>query len=173
MLACVDVAYRDNATIAGCVLFRAWSDDCPADQVLLSQGPAVPYRAGQFYLRELPPIVAVLKRVKVQIETIIVDGYVWLNGDRMGLGAHLYAALERKCPIVGVAKNPWRGGMNSQYPERRTIPVTRGSSTRPLYVSSAGMNVAVAARLVKSMHGSFRIPTLLAEVNRIVESAKP
>ncbi|HEY6970394.1 MAG TPA: endonuclease V [Candidatus Angelobacter sp.] len=171
MLACVDVAYRDHAAIAGCVLFRAWSDQFAADQVVTFEPPASPYRSGEFYLRELPPILAVLKRVKVQIETIIVDGYVWLNGDRMGLGAHLHSALGEKVPIVGVAKNPWRGGTSSQYPERRIIPVIRGSSTRPLYVTSVMMDVALAARLVESMHGSFRIPTLLAEVNRIVQSA--
>lgn len=172
MLACVDVAYRDDTAIAGCVLFRAWTDQFAADQVVTFEAPGSPYRSGEFYLRELPPILAVLKRVKVQIETIIVDGYVWLNGARMGLGAHLYAALGEKVPIVGVAKNPWRGRPSSQYPERRIIPVTRGSSTRPLYVTSAGMNVASAASFIENMHGPFRIPTLLAEVNRIVRTAR-
>jgi len=173
MLACVDVAYRDDGAIAGCVLFRAWSDDCPADQMLVSEGPAAPYRSGKFYLRELPPILSVLKRMKVPIETIVVDGYVWLSGNRKGLGAHLYSALGGHVAVVGVAKNPWQGGRDKQSandPERRTIPVTRGGSKRPLYVTSAGMDVALAANFITGMHGRFRIPTLLGAVNSLVRS---
>lgn len=173
MLACVDVAYREDAAIAGCVLFRSWTDDCPADQILVSRGPAAPYRAGEFYLRELPPILAVLQRVKIQIETIVVDGYVWLNGKR-GLGAHLYFALEGKVSVIGVAKNVWRGHTYSQHQqddERRTIALIRGGSKRPLYITSAGINADSAANFIQNMHGPFRIPTLLAVVNRLVSAS--
>jgi deoxyribonuclease V len=175
MLACVDVAYRKDATIAGCVIFWAWSDDCPAGEVLISSGPAAPYRAGEFYLRELPPILEVLKQVKVRIETIVVDGYVWLGGNRMGLGAYLHSALGGGVAVVGVAKTRWRGGADEKAndPERRTIAVTRGGSTRPLYVTASGMDVVLAANHVAGMHGAFRIPALLAAVNTLVRTARP
>jgi len=175
MFACVDVAYRKDATIAGCVFFSAWSDDRPADKVLVSSGPAAPYRAGEFYLRELPPILDVLKQVKVRIETIVVDGYVWLGGNRRGLGAHLHSALGGGVAVVGVAKTRWRGEADEKAndPERRTIAVTRGGSNRPLYVTAAGMDVVLAANHVAGMHGAFRIPTLLAAVNTLVRTARP
>lgn len=172
MLACVDVDYRDDATVAGCVLFRSWTDHSPAEQLLAFQGPAKPYLPGQFYLRELPPVLAVLEQVKVQLEAIIVDGYVWLDHGQMGLGAHLYSGLENKIPVIGVAKNPWGDQVyRDDKNERRTIAVSRGRSKRPLYVTSAGMDVQQAARHVAKMHGAFRIPTLLAAVNRLVCSA--
>ena len=173
MLACVDVAYRKDSTIAGCVLFSAWSDDRSAGEVLVPGGPAAPYRAGEFYLRELPPILDVLKQVKVRIETIVIDGYVWLGGNRMGLGAHLHSALGGGVAVVGVAKTQWRGGMDEKAadPEHRTVPITRGGSTRPLYVTSAGMDVTLAANYVAGMNGAFRIPTLLAAVNTLVQTA--
>ena len=173
MLACVDVAYRKDSTIAGCVLFSAWSDDHPAGELLASGGPAAPYRAGEFYLRELPPILHILKRVKVPIETIVVDGYVWLGGNRMGLGAHLHSALGGGVAVVGVAKTRWQGGTGEKAtdPEHATIAITRGASNRPLYVTSAGMDVLSAANYVASMHGAFRIPTLLATVNTLVQTA--
>jgi len=173
MLACVDVAYRKDATIAGCVLFSSWSDDLPAGEVLVSGGPAAPYRPGEFYLRELPPILDVLKQVKVRIETIVVDGYVWLGSNRMGLGAHLHSALGGGVAVVGVAKTRWRSGADEKPndPERRTIAVTRGGSNRPLYVTSAGIDVVSAANHVAGMHGSFRIPTLFAAVNTLVRTA--
>jgi deoxyribonuclease V len=170
MLACMDVAYRDHATIAGCVLFRTWTDDQPADQVVVTLGPAAAYQPGEFYLRELPPILAALSQVQAQIETVVIDGYVWLNG-RMGLGAHLYSALGAKVAVIGVAKNTWRGPTDedaANASERGAISVTRGGSKRPLYITAAGIEAAAAAKLIAGMHGPFRIPTLLATVDRIV-----
>lgn len=171
MLACVDVDYRSDTTVAGCVLFRDWSDDTSAQQIVISQGPAAPYKPGEFYLRELPPILAVLQEVKVSLEAIIVDGYVWLDHGRMGLGAHLYSALKSKVPVIGVAKNPWRNN-DQQQGEHRAVVVTRGGSKRPLYVTSVGIEVVSAASLLGNMHGPFRIPTLLAAVNTLVKTAK-
>ena len=172
MLACVDVDYRDDATVAGCVLFQSWADHSPAEQLLAFEGPAKPYFPGQFYLRELPPIVAVLGQVKVRPEVIIVDGYVWLDQGRMGLGAHLYSELENKVPVIGVAKNPWQGQVShDEKNEYRVIEVSRGGSKRPLFVTAAGTDVQMAARNVEVMHGSFRIPTLLSAVNSLVRSA--
>ncbi len=175
MLACLDVDYRDDATVAGCMLFRSWADDRATGQMVVFQGTAAPYRPGEFYLRELPPLLAVLAQVSVQLEIIVIDGFVWLGGSRPGLGARLYSVLGSKTPVIGVAKNPWRSGMDEQSansPERRTIAVARGGSKRPLYVTSAGMDVASAAKLISAMHGRFRIPTLLAAVNRLVRSSR-
>jgi deoxyribonuclease V len=172
MFACVDVAYRDDSTVAGCVLFRTWSDACAVERFLVSQGPAAPYRSGEFYLRELPPILAVLSQVNVPIETVLVDGYVWLNRSRMGLGAHLHSALEDKIPVIGVAKSAWSGQPDQQANDRgrRVLAVMRGMSKRPLFVTSVGIDVALAADHIREMHGPFRIPTLLAAVDRLVRS---
>jgi deoxyribonuclease V len=172
MFACVDVAYRDDSAIAGCLLFRTWSDACAVEQFLVSQGPAAPYRSGEFYLRELPPTLAVLSQVDVRIETVLVDGYVWLNSSRMGLGAHLHFALEGKIPVIGVAKNAWSGQPDQQANDlkHQALAVMRGKSKRPLFVTSVGIDVALAADHVREMHGPFRIPTLLATVDRLVRS---
>lgn len=171
MLACVDVDYRADTTVAGCVLFRDWPDDTSAQQILISQGPAAPYKPGEFYLRELPPVLAVLREVRVPLEAIIIDGYVWLDHGKMGLGAHLYPALNSKVPVIGVAKNPWRNNARQQ-DEQRAVVIMRGGSKKPLYVTSVGIEVASAASLIAGMHGPFRIPTLLAAVNTLVKTAK-
>ncbi|MFY0538676.1 hypothetical protein [Nannocystis pusilla] len=39
----------------------------------------------------------------------MIDGHVWLGPDRPGLGVHLHRALGEAIPVVGVAKNPFRG----------------------------------------------------------------
>jgi deoxyribonuclease V len=172
VLACVDVGYLEGAAIAGCLLFQAWTDQAPAESVVVRTAAAAPYRSGEFFRRELPAILAVLKQVHVPLETVLIDGYVWLEGARPGLGAHLYEALGGRMAIVGVAKTAWgdpaAGGSTD---ERRAIPLRRGRSDKPLYVTTAGMDVRLATALVAGMHGDHRIPTLLKWVDRLVRSA--
>jgi deoxyribonuclease V len=174
VLACVDVSYLDRAALAGCVLFESWTDAQPKDTCVTSLGGVAPYRSGQFYLRELPAILSVLERVKVPLDAVIVDGYVWLAGESPGLGARLHASLDGRVPVVGVAKTPWATAASVDERasnERRAVPVTRGTSAKPLFVTAAGIDVGLAAKLVAQMHGEHRIPTLLKWVDRLVRQA--
>jgi deoxyribonuclease V len=160
MIACVDVDYRDGGGVAGCVLFRAW-DAAEAAEERVERLPHVePYEPGQFYRRELPCLLAVLRGVTKPPEAVIVDGYVWLCDESVpGLGGHLYEALGRAVPVVGVAKTHFAGASAEA--------VCRAGSSRPLYVSAAGMACAAAADHVRSMHGPYRIPTLLKRVDQL------
>jgi deoxyribonuclease V len=61
------------------------------------------YRPGEFYLRELPPLRAVLDDLS-GLGLLVVDGYADLDpGGRPGLGAHAHA--EFGIPVIGVAKS--------------------------------------------------------------------
>jgi deoxyribonuclease V len=51
------------------------------------------------------------------------------------------------------------------------IPVVRGESQRPLFVSAVGMDAEEAAEGVHAMHGRHRIPTLLQLVDREARAA--
>lgn len=150
VLACVDVDYRSMVSVAACLLFRAWTDDQEVGSIVEYLPPAAPYVSGQFYLRELPCVRQVLAWVSEPLTAIVIDGYVWLDGHAPGLGARLYQDIG--VPIVGVAKRPFYGDIEA-------VAVHRGGSTSPLFVSSIGMNLDVAAQAVESMHGSYRIPT--------------
>ena len=60
----------------------------------------LPYRPGEFYLRELPPIRAVLSGLG-GLGLLVVDGYADLDpGGRPGLGA--YAQAEFGIPVDAV-----------------------------------------------------------------------
>jgi deoxyribonuclease V len=57
-----------------------------------------PYRPGEFYLRELPPLRAVLAGVS-GLGLLVIDGYADLDpAGRPGLGAHAHA--EFAIPII-------------------------------------------------------------------------
>jgi deoxyribonuclease V len=165
MLACVDVDYRDPEAFAACVLFRAWPDEQPAGERVERIASVEAYQPGQFYKRELPCLLAVLCATRAPLEAVLVDGYVWLRDEQSpGLGAHLYEALGRAVPVIGVAKSRFASAGAAR-------EVRRGDSRRPLYVSAAGLDVEEAARCVQRMHGPHRVPTLLKRVDLLCRGA--
>ena len=99
--------------------------------------------------------------VKEAIDMIVIDGYVYLGAQQIaGLGQHLYAALADKIPVIGVAKNEFKG-------TPKEFEVLRGQSTKPLYVSAIGIELAQAKKNVQTMYGKYRIPELLKQVDRL------
>lgn len=165
MLVAVDVSYRTEGAVAGCVLFHSWSDPTETGVHVARIADVASYEPGAFYRRELPCLLAVLGEVQAQLEVIVIDGYVWLSEDhRPGLGAHLFEALGSRTAIVGVAKTGFAGS-------RFAVPVLRGSSGRALFVTAAGVEPAVAAGWISAMHGAHRIPTLLKRADRLCREA--
>ena len=159
MLACLDVDYRDDKAVAAGVLFRDWPDGEPARELVRIIDHIEPYVPGQFYKRELPCLLTVLADVSEPLEAILIDGYVWLKDEQTpGLGGHLFEALGRKVPVIGVAKTRFLTAVVAR-------PVTRGDSDRPLYVTAAGIDADEAARHGASMHGAFRLPTIIKRVD--------
>jgi len=161
MIAALDVCYRGASAIAACVLFEEWTSEIPAQELQEHIEEVQPYEPGSFYLRELPCLLKVLSRLNDRLEAVIIDGYVWLGPENSpGLGARLYDALGHKTPVIGAAKSPFKGATNAER-------VFRGKSTRPLYVTSGGMEPTEAAKRIAGMHGAHRIPTLLKRVDRL------
>ena len=123
-----------------------------------------PYQPGQFYLRELPPLRAVLDGLS-GLRLLVVDGYADLDPDgRPGLGAR--ARDEFGVPVIGVAKTPFRTATHA-------IAVLRGTSARPLYVTAAGMPRADAADLIRHMTGQHRLPDALRRVDSLARHGQP
>lgn len=163
MLACVDAHYRDDRAVGACVVFGDWSDAVGTEEHTAECSSAAPYESGKFFLRELPPILAVLTRVTPALRVVVVDGYAWLDSERPGLGAHLFEALNRRSTVVGVAKTAFAGAP--------AVRVLRGRSHRPLFITAAGIEPDVAAAWIRAMHGAGRIPTLLARSDRLARQA--
>ncbi len=166
MLTAVDSAYAENRCVTAAIAFENWGDGVPVESIRNITDVKAPYRPGEFYQRELPPILEILKLIPWKPSLILIDGYVWLDADRPGLGARLYESLRRAVPVVGVAKSPFRQNLAA-------VPINRGKSRTPLFITSAGIDPARAAEMVKSMHGQFRIPTLLKLVDLLSKEKIP
>jgi len=160
MIACVDVNYRGNRTTTACILIADWLAEPPYEKLILRGKTTAGYQSGEFFRRELPPLIEILKKISSPIDCVIVDGYVWLAEDRSpGLGGYLYRELGTVIPIIGVAKNRYRD-------EEFSSRVFRRGSNRPLYITAAGMKQKEAADHILTMYGPYRIPTALKEVDR-------
>jgi deoxyribonuclease V len=153
LCAAVDVHYPRSGGARAAAVVAA---DALFSQVLAERTAVVPqvapYRPGAFYRRELPPLHAVLDGL-AGLGLLVIDGCADLDpGGQPGLGAHAHAQFA--IPVIGVAKSAFRSAVHA-------VPVRRGTSARPLFVTAAGMPRADAADLVRQMAGRFRIPDAL------------
>lgn len=161
-----DVAYNENNIAqAVCVGFDNWNDESP--RVIYKEFVIglEEYKPGEFYKRELPCIEKILNKLDLtSVELIIVDGYVYLDDSgKPGLGAHLYDRLKGKIPVIGVAKTAFTDNVI------HVREILRGESLNPLYISSIGIPLEEAAECIKTMHGNYRVPTVLKRLDQLTK----
>lgn len=163
MILAFDTHYVEDKAKTVAVQFEHWTDEFPSQVYEETLEGIQPYESGSFYKRELPCILSLLKQIDLtMIDLIVVDGFVVLDDEgSLGLGGYLYEALDQKIPVMGVAKN------NFAKINALKIPVLRGNSQKPLYITAKGIDLQQAASYIQEMHGDYRFPTLLKEVDRL------
>jgi deoxyribonuclease V len=157
MILAVDVHYKADYAKTVVLLFDSWKSETYVELVDIETENVAEYVPGEFYKRELPCILDVLQQIdSSKIDIIIIDGYVYVDNQYCyGLGGYLYEALDKKTPIIGVAKTCFQSNKDT------VVEVFRGESKNPLYVSAIGYDTEKAAQEVKEMFGDFRLPYLL------------
>jgi deoxyribonuclease V len=164
MILAIDVYYKENEAKVVAVLFNC-EDETPQSIIIDQITGIEDYVSGEFYKRELPCIESILQKVNLNdIEALIIDGHIYVDDDgTFGLGGYTWESLDKKIPVIGVAKN-------SFFRNKNTVKeVFRGESKKPLYVSSIGIDLEIATNLIKQMKGNYRIPTVLKELDRITK----
>lgn len=163
LIVCLDVDYRPDGAVAAGLWFRGWASDTVLHQVAVTITDVADYEPGAFYRRELPCLLQVLTQGPTA-DIVIVDGYVWLQEGKPGLGAHLHQIIGGI--VVGVAKTRFHSATDA-------LSVTRGESSQsPLFVSAVGLPVQEVATNVIQMHGPYRVPTLLKQVDHLARTAE-
>ena len=163
--AALDVYYKDGLAKAVCMLFKNWTDEQPDGVYYKETKEVKAYESGSFYKRELPCLLNVLQEVEMKnIEVLIVDGYVYLDDSgTYGLGGHLYEALNKTIPVIGLAKTKFYDNT------KNVIELKRRNSQNPLYITAIGIEKEAAADCIKNMAGAFRIPTLLKQLDQLTK----
>ena len=162
MYLALDVYYGPTSARGAAIGFANTTDATPTFRVVEDfAGAPGAYEPGDFKKRELPYLLRLVESSRAhtaQLTSILIDGYVFLDEGHRGLGAHLYEALERRVPVIGVAKTRYRGAA--------AIELLRGASKSPLHITAAGIEPTEAAAFVANLHGEHRIPTMLRLVDR-------
>ncbi|SFI44077.1 endonuclease V [Nitrosomonas sp. Nm34] len=161
MILAVDVHYDNHNGLVAGVAFKWWTDAEPDERYITRVEQVSDYVPGQFYQRELPGILKLLSEHGLQPEYIVIDSYVYLDGNaKPGLSKHLYDALQGKVKVIGVAKKRFAG-------ISETYALYRGKSKQPLYITSAGEALSAAKWYILSMCGIYRIPTILKKADQL------
>ena len=159
--------YGTNKAKTVCLVFEDWISNVSYKVYTEILENVSEYISGQFYKRELPCIISLLDQIKkdnIAVDFIIVDGYVYLDDSKkLGLGGHLYYTLNEEIPIIGVAKTKF------SFIDNLKVDLLRGESKIPLYITSIGIPLQEASQSIHSMHGKFRMPTLLKEMDRLTK----
>lgn len=171
MIVAFDTYYYNGFSYTVGGVFKSWGDK-EVSYFVTSIRTCIDaeYKPGELYKRELPCIMQCLSLLNIDtIETIIVDGFVWLSEDgktlTKGLGAHLQDAIlakyNTKKTIVGIAKNRYHVNI----PE--CVDIERGLvSAKPLFVTcSETCFTEHYATHIKIMHGDYRMPSLIKAVD--------
>lgn len=165
MILAFDTWYFEHKAKTICLSFSSWENEegYQVDTDILENIPE--YKSGEFYKRELPCILSLFKKLKINnVETIIVDGFVFLDDHyKLGLGGHLYRELDSGIPVIGVAKT------NFATIEKNKRKLFRGKSMKPLFITAIGIDVDLAKELIKNMSGPNRIPTILKTLDTLTK----
>ena len=133
-----------------------------------------PYVPTLFAFRELPAVVASVRKLKVQPDVFLVDGHGKAHPFGCGLACHLGVALNK--PAIGVAKS-WlvgepekvgRGIFLVHDGEVVGALVTTREGAKPVYVSVGHMvSLQTAVKIVEHCSSRSRIPQPIREAHRI------
>ena len=157
----IDVHFDGAGALVAAVAFDAWD----APEATRSYTSRVPHiekaRPGELDLRKLPCIIQLIREHALEPELVVIDGFVDIDAkETPGLGRHLYHALGGRAAVIGVSKSS-----NPTFPPQ--FELSREAESRPLLVTSVGINIGAAKAGLRAMHGRKRVPTLLKLVARI------
>ena len=151
----ININFQENQdTVAG-VLFTRWNSGRAESVLSVKVENTESFIGGEIFGRELKVVNALLSQCKSKLDYIVLDGLVFSDGhSEAGLGKYIYDQLEEKVVVIGVSNKLVKG-----LPEE--CGLCRGDSGTPLYVTAVSVGLSQAKELITSMHGKFRMPTLL------------
>lgn len=163
MILAFDTYYFENKAKTVCAAFNNDESDIKFyEDIIESKEDYIP---GQFYKKELPCIINLINKIDlIDVNYIIIDGFVFLDDfKKFGLGGFLYEELNKKIPVIGVAKT------NFASIEREKRLLFRGKSQKPLYITSIGIDIDEAVKKIETLKGEFRIPTMLKLLDQLTK----
>ncbi|MCW4010762.1 MAG: endonuclease V [Candidatus Bathyarchaeota archaeon] len=178
LVAGVDAAYAGDLGFGAVAVL-----DYESMQILETQTATLrvkfPYVATLLSFRELPLLVACIRKLKLQPDVFLVDGHGVAHSYRLGLASHLGVVLGK--PTVGVAKNrligePKQVGKDHflvQNGEALAAVVQTQRGAKPVYVSVGNMvSLKSAVNIVKHCIRDARVPEPIQAAHRLASEKR-
>ncbi len=177
-MAGVDVAYLENMAIGAVAVL-----DYETLEVLETETSKVavkfPYVPTLLSFREIPAIVAAIKKLKLQPDVFLVDGHGLAHPFRCGFASHLGVVIGK--PTIGVAKSRLIGELqgvdNDVFLVHRNeivgavLPTNVGA--KPLYISIGHKTSLLRAiEIVKQCTCHSRIPQPILQAHNTASKEK-
>lgn len=157
--------YSDTNCYTVGLVFSHWNSKDPDCILESTVSEFAPYIPGQFYKRELPGVLSIIRQVNLrEFDTIILDGFTRLLDNSLNVIPGLGEKLETELgiipglSIIGVAKSMFCKS------DSVSLPLYRGQAKTPLWISvSSGseIDLMTARDYIKSMYGDSKLPDML------------
>ena len=168
----VDVSYFGTTGFGAVTVLDYESRELLEAQVAVCE-VKIPYIPTLLSFREIPPVMAAIKKLKIHPDIFLVDGQGWAHPYRCGLASHLGLALGK--PTVGVAKSRLIGMQVEK--DGRTLlvdkdevigeVVTTKPDTKPIFFSIGHMvSLNTAVKMVKHCAKN-RVPEPLLQAHNL------
>ena len=144
-----------------------------------------PYVPGLLSFREVPALLAALKKLREVPDLLFCDAQGYAHPRRMGLASHLGVWLDR--PTIGCAKGlligehglvkqekgSWTELVDRSADERIGAVVRTRAGVRPIYVSQGNrVSLETAVRLTLEVSDGYRIPRPTREADHFASEIK-
>lgn len=162
----VDVSYKNKLSI-GVAAVLNYDTLSLVESKIAHVKIKLPYIPTLLSFREIPPVVAAIKKLHLQPDAFLVDGHGIMHPYRLGFASHLGLVLRK--PTIGVAKRPLIGNVG-YFNKESWAPITDKGEViglaliikkraNPLYIS-IGHQISLkrAMEIVRHCTPTHRIP---------------
>jgi deoxyribonuclease V len=184
LVAGLDVAFsKDDQLCFAAVVLWDTREECVVEQHTASQKLSFPYVPGLLSFREIPALVAALRKLKLQPALLLCDGQGLAHPRRFGLACHLGVIC--KMPSLGCAKSRLIGTHEEPKPQRgsRAALLDNGevigtvlrtqSGIKPVYVSIGHrIDLRTAEQIVLACATRYRLPEPTRLADRLAAAFK-
>jgi deoxyribonuclease V len=182
IIAGVDAAFSVDKIIGAACLF-SFPDLKLLEETWVIKKISFPYIPGYFSFREIPALIAALKKLKVKPDLVLVDGQGIAHPRRMGIASHL--GILWNVPTIGCAKSRLIGvyqkpGMKKgdwsplRLDQEVVGAVLRTREVvRPLFISPGHkIDLADSIKIVIQSLSAFRLPEPLRRADHLSRMVK-
>jgi deoxyribonuclease V len=174
----LDVAYADDGRLAAAVAVLDATTLEVLESAVATGVATFPYVPGLFAFRELPTLIAALRRLTLAPDVLVCDGYGVAHPRGFGLASHL--GLLTGASTIGVAKTAFIGRYREPGPDRGDFsPLLDGervvgrvlrtrAGVRPVFVSVGHrVDLETATALVLRLTPRYRLPETTRVADRL------